>query len=119
MELIIDKNGKAVDIEDISVTIICESKEDADQMKEGMASGRVRLIEWHPIVIRDEEIVGLLPEDGQTVLISVIYARGERGVTTDMFCRDGEGCYFEDWDWPQVKAWAALPEPYEKKEGET
>lgn len=119
MELIIDKNGKAVDIEDVSVTIICESKEEVDQLKEGMADGRVRLMKWHPIEVRDEEIVGLLPEDGQIVLISVIYARGESGVTTDMFCEDRDGSYFEDWDWPQIKAWAEMPKPYEKKDGET
>lgn len=117
MELIIDKNGKAVDIEDVSVTIICESKEEADQMKEGMTDGRVRLMEWHPIEIRDEEVIGLLPEDGQMVLISVLYARGKQGVTTDMFCIDQKGSYFEDWDWSQVTAWAPLPEPYKVEEG--
>ena len=118
MELIIDKNGKAVDIEDVSVTIICESKEEADRMKEGMTDGRVRFLEWHPIEIRDGEIIGELPEDGQTVLVSVIYARGVQGATVDMFCEDEEGGFFEDWDWPQIKAWAALPDPYKTKEEE-
>ena len=116
MELIIDKNGNAVDVEDVSVTIICESKEEADRLREGMASGRVRLMEWHPIEIRDEEVIGLLPEDGQMVLISVIYARGERGVIKTMFCREGELCYFEDWGMSRVTAWAPMPEPYEKRE---
>lgn len=115
MELIIDKNGKAVDIEDVSVTIICESKEEADRMREGMAGGRVRLMEWHPIEIKDGEVTGLLPEDGQMVIISVLYARGESGVATDMFCIDQEDSYFEDWDWSQVTAWAPMPEPYEKR----
>ena len=118
MELIIDKNGKAVDIEDVSVTIICESKEEADQMKEGMAGGRVRLMEWHPIEIRDEKVIGALPEDGQTVLVSVIYARGVQGVAMDVFCYDQDGGFFDDWGWSQVKAWAALPEPYKPKEEE-
>ncbi len=112
MELIIDKNGKAVDFEDVSVTIICESKEEADRMKEGMVSGRVRLIEWHPVEVRDGEIVGELPEDGQAVLISIIYET----VTVDFFCADEEGGYFEDWDWSEVKAWAPLPEPYKPRE---
>lgn len=115
MELIIDKNGKAVDIEDVSVTIIYESKEGgADRMKELMAGGRVQLMEWHPIELRGGEIIGELPEDGQTVLISTIYAR----VTVDEFYEDQDGGFFADWDWPQVKAWAALPEPYEPKEEE-
>lgn len=101
-------------MEDVSVTIICESKEEADRMKEGMADGRVQLMEWHPIEIRDGEIVGLIPEDGQMVLVSTIY----EGVTVDVFCNDGEddGCYFEDWDWPQIKAWAEMPEPYRPRE---
>lgn len=116
MELIIDKNGKAANIEDVSVTIICESKEEADRLKEGMADGRVRLMGWHPIEIRDEEIVGELPEDGQTVLVSVIYARGVQGVAVDVFCDDQDGGFFDDWGWSQVKAWAALPAPYEKRE---
>lgn len=112
MELIIDKNGKAVDFEDVSVTIICESKEDADQMKEGMTDGRVRLTEWHPIEVRDGEIVGSLPEDGQAVLVSTIFD----GVTVDVFYEDQDSGFFEDWDFDQVIAWAPLPEPYKKKE---
>lgn len=116
MELIIDKNGKAVDIEDVSVTIICESKEEADRMREGMADGRVRLMEWHPIEVRDEEIVGLLPEDGEEVILTI-----EEGgyVTKDIFCREDDGCYFESYDIDEVRAWMPFPEPYEKKEGET
>lgn len=118
MKLIIDKNGKAVDLEDVSVTLIYESKEEADQMKEAMADGRVRFLEWHPIELRDGKVIGERPDDGQVVFVSVIFARGERGVTTDVFCRDREADYgyFEDWDWPQVKAWAPMPEPYEERE---
>jgi hypothetical protein len=112
MELIIDKNGKAVDIEDVSVTIIFESKEEADRVKEAMTEGRVQQMEWHPIEIRDGEIDGELPEDGQVVLVSTIYD----GVIVDVFCADEDGGFFEDWDWPQVKAWAEMPEPYKPRE---
>ena len=119
MELIIDKNGKAVNIEDVSVTIICESKEEADQMKEGMAGGRVRLMEWHPIEIRDEKVIGELPEDGQKVLVSAINSRGVQGVAVDVFCEVQDGGFFAYWlDLSKVKAWAALPEPYKPKEEE-
>lgn len=112
MELIFDKNGNAVDIEDVSVTIICESKEEADRLREGMADGRVRLTEWHPIEIRDGEIVGLLPEDMEEVILTT------KGgfITTDTFLRDGEVCYFDNYDIDEVQAWAPMPESYEKRE---
>lgn len=113
MELIIDKNGKAVDIEDVSVTIICESKEEADRLREGMASGRVRLMEWHPIEIRDEEVIGLLPELGQNVILTL----DDGFITTDIFYRnDSDGCYFKDYDIDEVRAWMPMPQPYEKRE---
>ena len=116
MELIIDKNGKAVDLEDVSVTIICESKEEADQMREGMADGRVRLMEWHPIEIKDEKIIGLLPEEGQEVILTT-----EGGfITTDVFdyFENGEegGFFFENYDLDEVRAWMPMPGPYEKRE---
>ena len=50
----------------------------------------------------------LLPDDGQKVLISIY---GE--VEIDTFYNDDvDGCYFEDRDIEDVKAWMPLPEPY-------
>lgn len=112
MELIIDKNGKAVDIEDVSVTIVYESKEEADRMKEGMASGRVRLTEWRLIEIRDEEIVGVLPEEGQEVILTTKYGF----VTIDVFDYVEAGGFFENYEFDEVLAWAPMPEPYKKME---
>lgn len=113
MEL--DKNGIAVDVEDVSVTIVYESKEEADWMKEAMADGRVQFLEWHPIEIREgeiEEIVGLLPEEGQEVILTT------KGgfVTIDVFDYVEAGGFFENYDFDEVLAWAPMPEPYKKRE---
>jgi len=110
MELIIDKNGKAVDLEDVSVTIVYESKEEADRMKEGMASGKVQQLEWHPIEVRDGKVIGDIPEVGQDVILTL-----DNGyVTVDTFPDD----YESDGFFWGVLAWAAA-QPYEEKEGET
>lgn len=126
MELYIDENGKARDLDECSVNIVCESKEEAEKMMEGLADGRLVMVEWHPIEVvndkssreEEEQIKGSLPEDGQRVLVSVLYARGKHGVAVDTFCNDRDGCYFEDWDWSEVKAWAELPKPYREEEEE-
>ena len=120
MELIIDKNGKAVDIEDVSVTIICESKEEADQMKEGMADGRVRLMEWTEVLWKPvendngEDIIRFLsktPEDGEEVIMT-----------------DGKNIWVDVWEdaWGFESTevapregrlfWMPMPEPYKPKE---
>lgn len=111
-DFIIGDDGRAKPV--IPVTVFLTTEEEKAAMIEAAKRRTLRLIEWHPIEIKDGEIVGLLPEDGQMVLISTIY----EGVTTDVFCTDGEGGYFEDWDWPQIKAWAEMPEPYKPREEE-
>lgn len=109
-DFIIDNDGRAKPV--IPVTVFLTTEEEKAAMIEAAKRRTLRLIEWHPIEIRDGEIVGLLPEDGQAVLVSTIY----EGVTTDVFCEDQDGGFFEDWDWPQVIAWAPLPEPYKPRE---
>ena len=50
-----------------------------------------------------------LPDDGQEVLVTSRYGY----VTTDTFCRDDGGCYFETYcDDGDVLAWMPKPEPY-------
>ena len=115
-DFIIGDDGRAKPV--IPVTVFPTTEEEKAAMIEAAKRRTLRLIEWHPIEIRDGEIIGELPEDGQTVLVSVIYARGVQGVTVDMFVREGDGCYFEDWDWPQITAWAEMPAPYKPREGE-
>ena len=113
-DFIIGDDGRAKPV--IPVTVFLTTEEEKEAMIEAAKRRTLRLIEWHPIEVRDGEIVGLLPEDGQMVLISVIYARGKRGVAVDVFCGDQDGGYFEDWDWLRVKAWAEMPEPYKPRE---
>ena len=114
MELIIDKNGKAVSLENVSVTIICESKEEADRVKEAMTEGRIQQMEWHPVEVRDGEIVGVLPEAGDEVILTT-----EGGfITTDVLYYVEEGVFFENYDIDEVRAWMPMPQPYEKKEME-
>ena len=111
-DFIIGDDGRAKPV--IPVTVFLTTEEEKAAMVEAAKQRTLRLIKWHPIEIRDGEIVGELPEDGQAVLVSTIY----EGVTVDVFCGDQDGGLFEDWDWPQVKAWAELPEPYKPREGE-
>lgn len=130
MKLIIDENGKAVDLEDVSVTIIYDSKEEADRMKEGMASGRVQQLEWHPIEVRDDEEMPRkdekmprngqeMPRDGETVLVTVRTGRGflqTVWTTIDIYGRDGGEMRFASFEPGEVIAWAPMPQPYEKRE---
>ena len=115
-DFIIDDDGRAKPV--IPVTVFLTTEEEKAAMIEAAKRRTLRLMKWHPIEIRDEKVIGELPEDGQTVLVSVIYARGVQGVAMDVFCYDQDGGFFDDWDWSQVKAWAALPEPYKPKEEE-
>lgn len=117
MELIIDKNGKAVDLADVSVTLICDSKEEADRLREGMTDGRVRLVEWHPIEIRDGKVTGELPEEGQEVILTIEGGFIGGFIGTDVFNRVEDGCFFESYNIDEVRAWMEKPEPYEKREG--
>lgn len=78
---------------------------------------------WTPVKTRpltDEERDGLLidaecafdcpmPEDGQEVIVTTDLG----GVGIDTFCRDVEGCYFENYD-DDVIAWMPLPEPWKE-----
>ena len=109
-DFIIGDDGRAKPV--IPVTVFLTTEEEKEAMIEAAKRRTLRLIEWHPVEIRDGEIVGELPEDGQTVLVSTIY----EGVTVDMFYEDQDGGFFEDWDWSQVKAWAEMPEPYKPRE---
>ena len=111
-DFIISDDGRAKPV--IPVTVFLTTEEEKAAMIEAAKRRTLRLIEWHPIEIRDGEIVGELPEDGQAVLISTIY----EGVTMDVFCGEQDGGYFEDWDWPQVIAWAEMPQPYKESEKE-
>lgn len=116
MRLMIDKNGKAVDVEDVSVTIICESREEADRLREGMANGRVRLMEWHPIGARNG---GKMPRDGEIVLVAVRTGRGilqTVWTTIDIYGRDGDEMRFASFEPGELIAWAPLPEPYKEEE---
>ena len=113
-DFIIGDDGRAKPV--IPVTIFPTTEEEKAAMIEAAKRRTLRLIEWHPVEVRDEEIVGLLPEDGQTVLISVIRARGGHRVAVDEFYEDQDGGFFEDWDWREIVAWAEMPEPYKPKE---
>lgn len=56
-----------------------------------------------------------LPDDDQEVLVTTRWG----AVCTDIWHRDVDCCYFEDYsDDDDVIAWMPLPEPY-KKEGES
>ena len=61
---------------------------------------------WNYISIKEGEIVGKLPEDGEEVILTT-----EGGfVVTDIFCReDNDGCYFEGYDIEEVRAWMPMP----------
>lgn len=121
MELIIDKNGKAVDVEDVSVTIICESKEEADRMRKGMADGRVQLLEWTEVLWEPaendngEDIIRFLskmPEDGEEVIMT-----DGKNIWTDIW-EDAWG--FESTEVTLRKGrlfWMSFPEPYKVEEG--
>lgn len=111
-DFIIGDDGRAKPV--IPVTVFLTTEEEKAAMIEAAKRRTLRLIEWHPIEVRNGEIDGLLPEDGQMVLISTI----PEGVTVDVFCEDQDGSFFEDWDWPQIKAWAPMPEPYKPKREE-
>ena len=51
-----------------------------------------------------------MPEDEQKVLVSTKW-----GVCTDIYCKDVDGCYFEDHcDEDDVLAWMPFPKPYEE-----
>ena len=67
---------------------------------------------WHHISIEDEKVVGLLPKSWEEVILTT-----EGGfITTSIFFRDDDGCYFEDYDMDEVRAWMPLPEPYTGEE---
>ena len=52
-----------------------------------------------------------LPDDDEEVLVSTIFGT----VMFDTFCRDSDyGCYFEDYDYDQILAWAHKPNPYKE-----
>ena len=122
MELIIDKNGKAVDIEDVSVTIVYESKEEADRVKEAMTEGRVQQMEWTEVLWEPvendngEDIIRFLskmPEDGEEVIMT-----DGKNIWTDIW-EDAWG--FESTDVPLRESrlfWMPIPEPYKPKEEE-
>ena len=50
-----------------------------------------------------------LPEDGEDVLITTIWG----SVSTDVFCNDCDGAYFETFG-EDVVAWMHFPKPYEE-----
>lgn len=132
MELIIDENGKARDIEACSINIICESEKEAERLRKGLTTGMVQMMEWHPVkykkptrddinFCRDKALdipefvySGTLPEDQEDVLIITRYGSIEK----DTFFIDNCGCcYFEEYcDENDVVAWMPLPKPY-KEEG--
>lgn len=121
MELIIDKNGKAVDVEDVSVTIVCESKEDADQLRKGLADGMVQLLDWTEVLwepVEDdngEDIIRFLsemPEDGEEVIMT-----DGKNIWTDIW-EDAWG--FESTGVELRKGrifWMSFPKPYKVEEG--
>lgn len=69
---------------------------------------------WHYISIKDDKVVGLLPEAGETVILTIIGGY----VTTDVFDYVEEGGFFEDYDFDEVLAWMPMPEPYTGEEDE-
>lgn len=111
-DFIIDDDGRAKPV--IPVTVFLTTEEEKAAMIEAAKRRTLRLIEWHPIEVRDGEIVGSLPEDGEEVILTT-----EGGfITTDIFCReDNDGCYFENYDIDEVRAWMPMPEPYKPREG--
>lgn len=111
-DFIIDEDGRAKPV--IPVTIFLTTEEEKAGMIESAKRGTLRLIEWHPIEVRDGEIVGLLPEDRKEVILTT-----KTGfVVVDVFCRDDDGCYFYKYDIDEVWAWMEMPEPYKPKEEE-
>lgn len=98
------------------------------------------IIKWNPVKVRPitekereelrehgyrddqiEEVTcldGFIPEDSQEILISWKSSGGERYVEKDEAVSDGLDSWLKSgYDWKGVEAWAAMPEPYENKEG--
>ena len=63
---------------------------------------------WNYIRINEDGSVdGALPEYGETVILTT-----EGGhIATDVFDGDESGCFFESWDFDEVRAWMPMPEP--------
>lgn len=70
-------------------------------------------VEW------DIYLDGLLPNDGDEILITVSGGNGNTYVEKDECCEDDNGLYLDGgYDWVEdVIAWMPLPEPYKESEG--
>ena len=60
-DFIIDDDGRAKPV--IPVTVFLTTEEEKAAMIEAAKRRTLRLMEWHPIEIRDEKVIGALPED--------------------------------------------------------
>lgn len=137
-DFIIGDDGRAKPV--IPVTVFLTTEEEKAAMVEAAKRRTLRLIEWHPIEIRDGEIDGAPQEcrlSGKSVLISYRTDEGEvltmpGWVTEDEYGRpsfflDGDEYGLEDVpggigqdaiDPDRVLAWAEMPQPYKPKEEE-
>lgn len=134
-DFIIDDDGKAKPV--IPVTVFLTTEEEKAAMIEAAKRRTLRLIEWHPIEIRDGKIVGA-PEcrlSGVGVLISYRTEWGEAVTLSGSIQGDEDGrqFFYLDGDmyglenvpggigqgaaYPgRVLAWAPMPEPYDTKD---
>lgn len=119
-----------IDTEGVTLLIVCNSKEERDQMTKDLESGMLGMIEWHKVKTRpmteeelEEAAVGsygdelvmldcLLPEDGEEILIAYRKTDGLLAVGYDTCAFDGEGYYLENnGDFTEIEYWAKLPYP--------
>lgn len=131
MKVILRDDGVAVDMEDVSLRIILNSKEERDRMAEDLVSGMLRMIEWHRVKTRpmtEEELEAAavdpydeaimldcpLPEDGEEILIAYRKKDGSLAVGHDTCVFDGAGYYLDSFgDFTEIEYWAEFPDPPE------
>lgn len=118
-----------IDTKGVTLLIVCNSKEERDQMAEDLESGMLRMIEWHRVKTRpmteeeleeaavdpyDDGAIVLdfrLPEDGEDILIAYRKKDGSLAVGYDTCAFDGEGYYLENFgDFTEIEYWAEFPE---------
>ena len=133
MNLMIDNDGKAIDIDACSINIVFETEEEADRIREGLSKGLIQMMEWHLVrykeptkddllyceerglYIPDFVYVGI-PDEEKEVIVLTKYG----SVVLDEFVWDCDGCCgFENYsDKGEVIAWMDLPKGFKKEEQE-
>lgn len=100
----------------------CEDEISLERLQEEQSQSEWIPVKTRPLTEEEKEIYPdytfiydcRMPEDGEEVLVTTIF-----GVSTDTYCADDCGCYFENYcDDGEVLAWKHLPEPYKEKDND-